>query len=93
VQQSLAFHVQVITALQEEAPVLVTVVRTVMVTFVPQQASTAVGGSNDQFEPHWTVLLVEQVMTGGVVSTILTISMHVAVFEQQSMACQVIVSV
>ena len=43
---------------------LVTVPKTVIVTFVPQQASTAVGGSNVPL-PHGTVLLLAQVIIGG----------------------------
>jgi hypothetical protein len=60
----------------------------VMVTFVPQQASTAVGGSKVQVEPHWAVLLVPHVSAGGVVSRSMTLWLQIAVFEQQSLAIQ-----
>ena len=66
VQQSMACQVRVM--FHGHRP-LVTVLTTAMVTLVPQQTSEAVGRSNDQFEPHWTVLLAAQVMTGGMVST------------------------
>jgi hypothetical protein len=68
---------------------LVTVLRIVTVTLVPQQVSEAVGESNDQTEPHWIVLLVAQVRTGGLVSTTVTVWLHVAVLLQQSVAFQV----
>jgi hypothetical protein len=61
----------------------------VMVTLVPQQTSEAVGELNDQVEPHWTVLLLAQVMTGGRVSTTVTVWLQVAVLLQQSVALQV----
>src|SRR5262245_9068668 len=67
---------------------LVTVVRTVMITLVPVQPSTAVGGSKLQIEPHSTVLLVAQVMAGAIVSTWVTIWVHVLLLEQASVACQ-----
>jgi hypothetical protein len=52
---------------------LVTVARTVIVTFVPQQASIAVGGVKFQGVPRATVRLLAQVSTGGVVSTFVTV--------------------
>src|SRR5436190_1429277 len=70
-------------------PGLVTVLRIVMVTLVPQQASIAVGGSKLQLVPHSTTLLVAQVRTGGVVSTKVTIEVHVTLLLQQSVATQV----
>src|SRR5260370_1392555 len=86
-QQSVACQVRVIAS--EQAAPLVVVPVTEMVTFVPQQTSEAEGASKLQAEPHWTVLLLEQVMTGGVVSTTVTIWLHDALFEQQSVARQV----
>src|SRR5580765_4250664 len=68
---------------------LVVVPVTVMVTFVPQQTSEAEGASKLQAEPHWTVLFVAQVITGGVVSTTVTVWLHETVLEQQSVACHV----
>src|SRR5262249_46659225 len=59
VQQSAARQVRVI-----EHP-LVTVPTMLMVTLEAQQASYAVGLSKDQAVPHWTVLLVGQVILGG----------------------------
>jgi hypothetical protein len=67
---------------------LVTVLRMDIVTFV-LQASLAVGASKVQAVPHWTVLLVAQVSTGGVMSTIDTIWMQVLVLPQASIATQV----
>ena len=87
-QQSVACHVRVISS--EQGAVLLVVVPTrLIVKLVPQQASTALGGSKLQVEPHSTVLLVAQVNTGGVVSTTVTVWLQVALFEQQSVACQV----
>ena len=65
---------------------------TVFNTFIAglrQHRSVAVGGSNVQFEPHNTVLFVAQVRTGGVVSTIVTVSLQVFVLPQQSRASQI----
>ena len=86
VQQSVAFQVRVMSHGQEP---LVTVLKTVIVTLVPQQMSEAVGESNDQLEPHSTVLLVAQVMTGG--SGVLTVTSRVQelVWPWQSVASQV----
>src|SRR5947199_347506 len=55
---------------------------TVSVTFVPQQASTAVGGVNVQGVPKGTTKLVPQVSTGGVVSTTVTVWLQVAALPQ-----------
>ena len=68
---------------------LVTVLSTVMVTLVPQQTSEAEGASKLQAEPHSTVLLVAQVITGGVVSTTVTVWLQVLLLPQQSVACHV----
>ena len=48
---------------------LVTVLTMAMVTLVPLQVSMAVGVSKLHVLPHWTVLLVAQVMMGEAVST------------------------
>jgi len=71
-QQSVARQVRVIVPGQGVG-LLVIVLRMVMVTLVPQQPSSAVGGSKVQALPHCTALLVAQVITGGVVSTIVTV--------------------
>ena len=47
---------------------MVTVFTMTTVTLLPLQLSTAVGGSNAQVVPHSTVLLLAQVITGGMVS-------------------------
>ena len=65
------------------------VVRMVSVTFVPLQASLAVGTSKTKAVPHWTVLLVAQMMTGGVVSTFVTVWLQVLVLPHASVASQV----
>src|SRR5258705_2545398 len=65
---------------------------TVFNTFIAglrQHRSVAVGGSNVQFEPDWTVLFVAQVRTGGVVSTIVIVCLQVFVLPQQSRASQI----
>src|SRR6266403_2096277 len=87
VQQSVACQVRVMT--DGHAELLVVVPSTLIVKLVPQQRSTALGGSKLQAAPHSTVLLVAQVNTGGVVSTMVTVWLQVALFEQQSVACQI----
>ena len=52
---------------------LVVVLATVIVRFVPQQVSVAVGGSRVQAVPQATVLLEAHVTTGGVVSITVTL--------------------
>src|SRR4051812_23265605 len=59
-----------------------------MVTFVPQQASNAVGVSKVQPVPHSSVRATPQLMLGGLVSMSVTISVQNDEFEQQSVACQ-----
>ena len=86
VQQSVATQVRVMTVGHEP---LVTVVREVMVTFVPQQASVAVGVSKDQTLPHCTVLLLPHVMTGGIVSTTVTCWVQIPRLLAQSVISQV----
>ena len=56
-----------------------------------QQRSDANGGSNVHGVPHTTVLFVEQINVGGVVSTMVTVSVHVLVLPQQSFASQILV--
>jgi len=92
VQQSTACHVCVMMVRHELLPALVTIPRLEIVTFVPQQESIAVGGSKLHETLHWTVLLLAQEMTGGVVSVITMVSTHVAVLVQQSTADQVFVT-
>jgi hypothetical protein len=70
-QQSMACQLRVITVVHGVG-LAVRVPRTVMVTLVPQQTSEAEGASKSQTEPHSTTLLLEQVITGGVVSTTVT---------------------
>src|SRR2546423_1846942 len=60
-----------------------------MVTLVPQHASSAVGGVKFQGVPAAIVMFVAQVITGGVVSMIVTVWLHVTELEQQSVARQV----
>src|ERR1041385_2181212 len=72
---------------------LVLVLRMVIVTLVPLQASVAVGLSKLQALPHWTVLLLAQVMTGGGGSTTGVVwlpgGVSVPPLPQLSLACQV----
>src|SRR5690349_3634891 len=72
---------------------LVSVPRMVIVTLVPLHVSEADGGSKLQAAPQSTVLLPAQVMTGAVVSTIVTVWLHVLVLPQASVASQVRVMV
>src|SRR5262245_37745975 len=67
---------------------LVTVLRIVMVTLVPVQASSALGESKLQSDPHSTVLFATQVMFGATRSTCVTTWVQVLLFKQASVACQ-----
>src|SRR2546430_13646924 len=60
-----------------------------MATLVSLQASKAVGGSKLQGSPQGTVLFVAQVSAGGVVSTTVTVWLHVLVLPQASVASHV----
>ena len=59
-----------------------------MVTFVPQQASMAVGGVKFQTVPQFTVRLLPQLITGGCVSISVTVWLQNAALVQQSVARQ-----
>ena len=63
--------------------------RTLIVTFVPQHASKAVGVSNVQPVPHSSVLGPLQLIIGGFVSISVTICVQNEEFEQQSVAFHV----
>src|SRR6185369_6609212 len=54
-----------------------------------QQLSVAVGGTKVQVVPHWNVKLLAQAMTGGTLSTIVTVCAHVTALPQQSEIVQV----
>ena len=84
-QASAALQVRVINSGQMP---LVTVLKIDIVTFV-LQASLAVGASKIQAVPHWTVLLVAQVSTGGVVSTTVTAWLLVTLLPHASVAFHV----
>src|SRR5439155_23194666 len=73
-----------------QPPLFVTVSSGSTVRLV-QQASVAEGGSKVQALPQTTVLLVAQTSSGGVVSTMVTVWLHVAELLQQSVACQYLV--
>src|SRR2546430_16752803 len=64
-----------------------------MVTLVPSQMSLATGGINAKGKPHSTIRLAAQLKAGGVVSTTITVSLHVEMFVQESIARQVRVAV
>ena len=64
------------------------VVLTMVMVALPQ-VSLAVGGSKFQTLPHSTVLLVAQVMLGGVVSSTVTVWLHIAVLVLVSVAIHV----
>ena len=68
--------------------VVVLVIETVM--FVPQQISVAVGGVNVHCVPQFKLRLLAQVITGGVVSVMVTTLVQMAVLVQQSIACHTI---
>src|SRR6266550_5242274 len=89
-QASVADQVRVASKVLPQWPaVLVNVLSTVMVMFVPP-LSVAVGASKVQGAPSCTVLLVLlQLMTGAVVSMTLTVWLHWALLPQASVAAQV----
>src|SRR5438034_5854542 len=89
-QASVAAQVRVAAKVLPQWPaVLVTVLTTVMAMLVPP-LSVAVGGSKLQAVPSCTVLLVLlQLMTGGMVSMTLTVWLHWALLPQASVAIQV----
>ena len=89
-QQSTACQMRIWMRLHN-GPVL-TVLITVTVTFVPQHASEAVGGSKVHVLPHCTVLFDAQISTGGVMSATKTVATQVDVFVQQSVAFHVLVT-
>ncbi len=94
VQESVARQVRVAVKLLPQKPaVFVTVLTTVMVTFVPSQMSLAPGGMNIHELPHSTMRLSAQVMFGGVVSTTVMVWLQVEMFVQESVARQVRVAV
>ena len=62
--------------------VLVTVLTIVMVTLVPSQMSTAVGGLKSHVEPHSKIWLAAQLNAGGVVSTRVMLWLQVTEFER-----------
>src|SRR6266404_9553767 len=60
-----------------------------MMRLVPQASPGAVGGSKLQAVPHSTVLLVAQVIVGGVVSRTVTVWLQVLLLPHGSIAAQV----
>src|SRR5260221_487734 len=59
------------------------------IRFVPQASPGALGGSKVQAVPHSTVLLVAQVIVGGVVSRTVTVWLQVLLLPHGSTAAQV----
>jgi predicted XRE-type DNA-binding protein len=88
VQKSVASHVRVALKVIPQVA-LVTVLTTTTVTFVPSQASAALGRSKLQAVPHSIVLDEPQTSSGSVVSTTVTVWLHVARLVQESIASQV----
>src|SRR5439155_93452 len=70
-----------------QGPALVTV--PTMVMMGAPQLSVAAGALKVQEVPHSGFLSGAQVMTGSVVSTMVTVWLHMAVLPQASVACQV----
>ena len=91
---SVARQVRVALRVLPQKPTrLVLVLRIVMLTFVPEQRSLAVGASKFQPLPHSTVRLPPQESVGGVVSTRVTVWLQVARLVQASTASHVRVAV
>ena len=88
VQLSVARHVRVMlnVLLPQKPTVLVTVLSTVTVRFVPSHKSFTVGGMKLQAVPHSTIRSSAQARTGGVVSTTVMVWLHVELFVQESVA-------
>src|SRR5437868_14306436 len=82
-QASVAFQVRVAAKVPPQSG-LVTVLAMEIRTFVPSHASVAVGGSNCHVVPHWMVRSLRQVMTGAVVSMMVTDWLLVALLPQAS---------
>src|SRR2546421_574219 len=78
-QQSVATQVRVISPLQIVP----------LVTLLPQHASYTAGGVKPQSVPQITPIPGSQVIIGGVVSTTVTVWLHVALLLQQSTASHV----
>jgi hypothetical protein len=98
VQQSAACHVSVRTSLQGPGTFVKTL-RSVTVTLLVQQASNAAGGMGVQgvplgvTNPHGTTWLLLQMITGGVVSVMVMMSVQLVWFPLQSMASHVMLMV
>ena len=92
VQLSVARQVRVAVKVSPHCA-LVTVLTTVMVRLVPSQMSVPLGESKDHRVPHSMVLPATQVITGGVVSTTVTVWLHGEAFVQVSVTRQVRVAV
>src|SRR5258708_22611514 len=88
---SVAVHVRVAAKVLPHSP-FVTVPK-IKVRLVPQASPRAVGGSKSQVEPHSTVLLVEQLIVGGVMSTTVTLWPQMLLLPHASIAAQVLVAV
>ena len=69
--------------------IFVTVERATMVTFVPSQISTLVGAIKAIGVPHSRIRLAAQLIAGGVVSTRVTVWLHIEELVQASVAIQV----
>src|SRR5439155_12148777 len=88
-QASVACQVLVGSSVLPQWPVTLVTVLTTVIVLLPL-LSVAVGGSKLQAVPCSTVLLVlPHVITGAVVSTIVTFWLHCAKLPQASVACQV----
>jgi hypothetical protein len=90
VQGSVARHVRVaLKVLLQKPPVFVRVFRIVTFTFVPAQASNALGAVKFQTIPHSTTRLLAHTRFGGVVSITVIVWLHVLLLLQGSLARQV----
>src|SRR4030081_3220049 len=91
VQVSVAIQVRVALKILGHRGVaaFVTVLTIVMVTLVPSQMSTAVGGLKSHVEPHSKIWLAAQLNAGGVVSTRVMLWLQVTEFEHKSDTVQV----
>src|SRR5712671_3651060 len=87
-QASVAAQVRVASNVLPQWPLTFVTVLTIVITLLP--LSVAVGASNVHGVPNSMVLFVLlQVITGAVVSTIVTFWLQEALLPQASVACQV----
>jgi hypothetical protein len=85
-------HVRVAVNVGMHGPAFVIVLTIREVTFVPVQRSAAVGMSKSHVAPDSTNLFPTQAISGGVVSTAVTVCVDMLLLPQASTICQILVA-